>query len=155
MSRLHSTSGLGEEDRFTVQVSAKPAGSIGNTQAAHQSHQHCLGATSRPSPQSGPVISPTLTPFSVRRIQFVYKESLQFIKGGSMKKNMGTIDRTIRILAVLVIAGLLFSGQIEGVVVTVLGALAVVFLGTSLVSVCPLYVPLNISTRKEVSPQAK
>lgn len=53
------------------------------------------------------------------------------------------------------IAGLLLTGQIEGVVTTVLGVLAVVFLGTSLVSFCPLYLPFKISTRKEVSPPAR
>jgi ribose/xylose/arabinose/galactoside ABC-type transport system permease subunit len=72
-----------------------------------------------------------------------------------MKKNMGTTDRMIRIVAAFVIAGLLLTGQIEGVVATVLGVLAVVFFGTSLVSFCPLYLPFKISTRKEVSTQAR
>ena len=72
-----------------------------------------------------------------------------------MKKNKGSIDRTIRILAAFVIAILLLKGQIEGIVAIVVGALAVVFLATSLVGTCPLYLPFIISTRKEDSPQAR
>ena len=72
-----------------------------------------------------------------------------------MKKNKGSIDRTIRILAAFVIAILLLKGQIEGIVAIVVGALAVVFLATSLVGTCPLYLPFKISTRKEDSPQAR
>ncbi len=72
-----------------------------------------------------------------------------------MKKNMGSIDRTVRILAALVIAILLLTSQIEGVVAIVVGVLAVVFLATSLVGTCPLYMPFKISTRKEDSPQAR
>ncbi len=72
-----------------------------------------------------------------------------------MKKNMGTADRVIRVLAALVIVTLLFTGQIAGVIATGLGVLAVVFLGTSLVSFCPLYLPFKISTRKQAPTQVK
>lgn len=72
-----------------------------------------------------------------------------------MKKNMGSVDRTIRILAALIIAILLLTGQIQGIVAIVVGVVAVVFLATSLVSFCPLYLPFKISTRKEVPPQAR
>lgn len=68
-----------------------------------------------------------------------------------MKKNMGTTDRALRSLAALVIAALLLTGQIEGIIATVFGVLAVVFLLTSLISFCPLYLPFKISTRKEPS----
>ncbi len=72
-----------------------------------------------------------------------------------MKKNMGTADRTIRILAALVITILLLTGQIQGIVAIAVGVLAVVFLATSVVSFCPLYLPFKISTRKEASSQGK
>ena len=72
-----------------------------------------------------------------------------------MKKNMGTTDRIIRVIVAVVIGVLLLAGQIEGVLAAVLGVLAIVFLGTSLVSSCPLYMPFKISTRKEVSRQGK
>jgi hypothetical protein len=71
-----------------------------------------------------------------------------------MKKNMGTADRVIRALAAIAIAVLLLTGQIEGIVATLLGVLAVIFLGTSVVGFCPLYFPFKISTRKDDSGQA-
>lgn len=63
-----------------------------------------------------------------------------------MKKNMGNADRMIRSLIAVVILILLFTGSISGTLGTVLAILAVVFLLTSLVSFCPLYVPLKWST---------
>lgn len=64
-----------------------------------------------------------------------------------MKKNMGTIDRIIRVILAAVVGVLYFTGAISGTVALVLGALALVFLATSVVSSCPLYMPFNISTR--------
>jgi hypothetical protein len=66
-----------------------------------------------------------------------------------MKKNMGTADRIIRIILVIVIGILYFTGQITGTAAIVLGIIAVIFILTSIVSFCPLYLPLKISTRKE------
>lgn len=68
-----------------------------------------------------------------------------------MKKNMGTVDKVIRILMALVIGGLYFAGQITGVAAIVLLALAGVFIITSFVSVCPLYLPFGFSTLKNKS----
>ncbi|MHB1325144.1 MAG: YgaP family membrane protein [Thermoleophilia bacterium] len=65
-----------------------------------------------------------------------------------MKKNMGTIDRTIRMVIVVLIAVFYFTGQISGVVAIVLGIVAVAFLLTSLVSWCPIYKLFGLSTRK-------
>lgn len=64
-----------------------------------------------------------------------------------MKPNMGTVDKAVRILAAIAVAVLYFTGQIGGTVAIVLGILAVVFVITSLISFCPLYLPLGISTR--------
>jgi hypothetical protein len=66
-----------------------------------------------------------------------------------MKKNMGTLDRVIRIIAAVVIAVLYFTGRISGTVATVLGVFAVAFVVTSFVSWCPAYLPFGLSTRKE------
>jgi len=66
-----------------------------------------------------------------------------------MKKNMGTIDRALRVTVALVIGILYLTGQISGLAAVVLGVIAVIFVLTSLVSTCPLYVPLGINTRKE------
>jgi len=65
-----------------------------------------------------------------------------------MKKNMGTVDRIVRTAVVVVIAVLYFTGQISGTLATVLGVIAIVFLLTSLLGSCPLYLPFGISTRK-------
>ena len=61
-----------------------------------------------------------------------------------MKKNMGTADKIIRILIAVVIAVLYFMEVISGTVAIVLGVLAVIFVLTSLVSFCPLYLPFGI-----------
>ncbi|HTO22989.1 MAG TPA: DUF2892 domain-containing protein [Spirochaetia bacterium] len=43
---------------------------------------------------------------------------------------------------------LFFTGQLSTAAAIVLGVLAVVFLVTSVVGVCPLYLPFGISTRR-------
>lgn len=65
------------------------------------------------------------------------------------KKNMGALDRIIRLLIAAVIVVLYFTGSISGLAAIILGILAVVFVVTSLVGFCPLYVPLGLSTRKQ------
>ena len=66
-----------------------------------------------------------------------------------MKKNMGTTDRAIRTLAALVLAILILTGVVMGTTAIVLGVVAAVLLLTSMVSICPLYMALNISTNKK------
>jgi len=63
-----------------------------------------------------------------------------------MKKNMGKYDRVIRIILALIIAGLYFSGIIEGTLAYILLVLGAVFLLTSFVSFCPLYAPFGLNT---------
>jgi hypothetical protein len=66
-----------------------------------------------------------------------------------MKKNMGSIDRGIRIAAPIVIAVLYLTGEITGTAAVILGIIAVIFILTGLISVCPLYLPFKISTMKK------
>ena len=66
-----------------------------------------------------------------------------------MKKNMGTIDRIIRIILAIVVVVLYMTGSISGTAAIILGILAVVFVLTSLIGFCPLYLPLKISTMKK------
>jgi len=66
-----------------------------------------------------------------------------------MKTNVGTIDKTVRLVAAAIVAGLIFSGQVSGTLAIVLGILAGIFVLTSIVSFCPLYVLLKISTKKQ------
>lgn len=63
-------------------------------------------------------------------------------------KNMGSADRIIRFLLALVFIVLYFGGFVSGILGTILLILAVVFILTSAVAFCPLYVPFKISTRK-------
>lgn len=66
-----------------------------------------------------------------------------------MKKNMGTADKVVRILVAIVIAGLYYANQITGTTAIILLILAGVFILTSFVGTCPLYLPFGISTRKK------
>lgn len=66
-----------------------------------------------------------------------------------MKKNMGTVDRIIRIILAIVVAVLYFTGQITGIAAIILGILALIFVVTSAIGFCPLYVPFKISTIKK------
>ena len=65
-----------------------------------------------------------------------------------MKKNLGTVDRVLRIIAALVIGILLLRGDLSGVAATILGIVAIILLLTGAISLCPLYSLLNISTLK-------
>jgi uncharacterized membrane protein len=71
------------------------------------------------------------------------------IKSKMMKKNMGTIDKAMRILVAVVLVVLYFTHVISGVLAIILLALAAIFVVTSLLSFCPLYLPLGLSTRKK------
>jgi hypothetical protein len=66
-----------------------------------------------------------------------------------MTKNMGATDRIVRVLVALFVLGLYFSNKISGLTAAVLGIFAIVFLVTSFISFCPLYVPLKLSTKKK------
>ena len=68
-----------------------------------------------------------------------------------MKQNLGTTDQIIRTTAAIVIGGLYFGGIISGTTAIVLGLIAVIFLFTSSVGSCPLYMPFKFSTRKTES----
>jgi small-conductance mechanosensitive channel len=71
-----------------------------------------------------------------------------------MKTNMGSVDRIIRVILAVVVAVLYFTKQITGTVAIILGILAIIFVLTSLVGVCPLYLPFKISTKKKQKPTA-
>jgi hypothetical protein len=63
-----------------------------------------------------------------------------------MKKNVGTIDRIVRILLALVFGYLYFSGTVTGLVGTVLLVLGGIFVLTALLGTCPIYSALGMST---------
>lgn len=65
-----------------------------------------------------------------------------------MKQNTGTIDRLTRVLLATVVAVLYLTNLISGTLAFILGVIAVVFLLTSAIGVCVLYIPFKISTKK-------
>lgn len=65
-----------------------------------------------------------------------------------MKKNLGNVDKIVRVILALVIGYLYYTGVISGTLGIVLMVLAVVFLATSLINWCPIYHVLGISTNK-------
>ena len=66
-----------------------------------------------------------------------------------MKKNMGNIDKIIRILIAIVVIVLYFTHQISGTLAIVGLVISGIFILTSFISFCPLYLPFGISTRKK------
>jgi len=64
---------------------------------------------------------------------------------------MGLVDKVVRILAAVVIIGLYFMNQISGLAAIILLVLAGVFILTSFISFCPLYLPFGLSTKKSDS----
>jgi len=61
---------------------------------------------------------------------------------------MGNTDKGIRIVFAIAIALLYYFNSIEGTLAYILLGVAAVFLLTSLISFCPLYVPFGIRTCK-------
>ncbi len=66
-----------------------------------------------------------------------------------MKKNLNTPDRVIRIIASLVVLFFVVNGTITGTIGTVLAVVAIVLIATGVISFCPLYAALGISTRRK------
>jgi hypothetical protein len=66
-----------------------------------------------------------------------------------MKKNIGTIDKVVRILIAVAVAVLYFTHIISGSLGIVLLILAGVLVLTSLVGICPIYLPFGLSTMKK------
>lgn len=60
-----------------------------------------------------------------------------------MKKNIGSVDQIVRWIIGIVIAALGIYYQ------SWWGLVAIIPIGTALISFCPLYTPFNISTRKK------
>ncbi len=61
-----------------------------------------------------------------------------------MKKNMGSLDRIIRIIVGLFLISLIFWGP-----KTYWGLVGLILLVTSFTGWCPLYLPFKLSTKKD------
>ena len=66
-----------------------------------------------------------------------------------MKLNMGNTDRIIRVVVAIVLGVLYFTGQVTGTMGIVALVLAAVFVLSSLVGTCPLYLPFGIRTNSK------
>lgn len=66
-----------------------------------------------------------------------------------MKKNMGTLDRVLRIAAALAVIALYFTPVISGTIAIMLLVIAGIFIVTGFVSFCPLYYPFNLRTSRK------
>jgi len=64
-----------------------------------------------------------------------------------MTKNMGTVDRAVRILIALGVGAAYLGGYLSGTWAIVLGIVAVAFVVTSFLGWCPGYLPIGLSTR--------
>jgi hypothetical protein len=69
-----------------------------------------------------------------------------------MKKNLSNTDRLVRVLIAGIVAVLYFTGNIAGTPGVILLVAAGVLFATTLVSFCPLYAILGISTCKTKKP---
>ena len=66
-----------------------------------------------------------------------------------MKKNMGAIDRIVRILIAVVVAVLYFTHVISGTLGIILLIVAGILVLTSVVGLCPLYLLFGFNTDKK------
>lgn len=65
-----------------------------------------------------------------------------------MEKNMGSTDRIIRVVIAIILIGLYATSTLTGTWGIAGLVLAAVFILTSFVSVCPLYLPFGIRTNR-------
>ena len=65
-----------------------------------------------------------------------------------MQRNMSNADRIIRVVIAAIFAYLYFAGIVTGFFGLLLMVFAGVFLATSLMGFCPLYVPFKINTNR-------
>ena len=65
----------------------------------------------------------------------------------NIKKNVGNVDRIVRLVLAIILAALYFTGAVSGTLGIVFLVLAVVFALTAAVSICPIYLLVGLSTR--------
>lgn len=65
-----------------------------------------------------------------------------------MKRNMGIIDRVLRIVVAITLGFLFVQGTISGVLGIVLMVVAGIFVLTSVVGMCPIYSLIGVKTCK-------
>ena len=63
-----------------------------------------------------------------------------------MKKNMGNIDKVVRVIIAIIMGGLYFANIVTGIFGIVLLVFTCIFIITSALSFCPLYTPFGLDT---------
>ena len=63
-----------------------------------------------------------------------------------MEKNLGALDKIIRLVIAAIVAVLYFSGTISGTLAIVLLIVSGIFVLTSLINFCPLYALFGLSS---------
>jgi hypothetical protein len=66
-----------------------------------------------------------------------------------MQKNIGTLDRIVRVVLAAVAVLLVAAKVVSGALLVVLVVIAAVLVITSITGVCPLYLPFRMSTRRK------
>jgi hypothetical protein len=64
-----------------------------------------------------------------------------------LTKNMGTVDRTVRVVLGLILLVVGFAA-LSGVLGTIVGILGGILVVTAVLGWCPLYMPFGISTKQ-------
>ena len=68
-----------------------------------------------------------------------------------MKKNMGSTDKTIRVVIAIALLIQIIMGRITGGIGIIVSIAAILFLVTSSIGICPLYTLLGKSTKEKDS----
>lgn len=63
-----------------------------------------------------------------------------------MVKNMGKVDRFMRFVVAIVVGFLYYYDKIDGMLAILLLSAAVLFIVTSFIGFCPLYIPTGMNT---------
>jgi hypothetical protein len=66
-----------------------------------------------------------------------------------MKKNVGSIDKAVRLTLAALVAALFLVHVITGILAIILLVIAVILVLTVFISFCPIYFPFGISSRKK------
>ncbi len=66
-----------------------------------------------------------------------------------MKKNMGSLDKVLRLLGAVLLVVLYLTDVVSGTLGIICLIIAAMFVVTSILGFCPLYVPLRINTNKK------
>jgi hypothetical protein len=64
-----------------------------------------------------------------------------------MKNNMGNLDRIFRVAIALALIVLYFANFISGLIAGIVLSFSGLLILTSLISLCPFYIPFGISTQ--------